>query len=96
MVFVQSVGTPRLRMLMSSSAPVVISSLRDLSNLTTIETVQYTIVDKGTDRGWLDWARGEGVFVPFGGGVHEWAAGASGGMLVDNDWPAVAPRRRAA
>ena len=41
--------------------PVVISSLRDLSNLTTIETVQYTIVDKGTDRGWLDWARGDSL-----------------------------------
>jgi hypothetical protein len=22
----------------------------------------------------VDWARGEGVFVPFGGGVHDWAA----------------------
>jgi hypothetical protein len=41
--------------------PVVISSLRDLSNLTTVETVQYTIVDKGTDRGWLDWARGDSL-----------------------------------
>jgi hypothetical protein len=41
--------------------PVVISSIRDLSNLTTVETVQYTIVDKGTDRGWLDWARGDSL-----------------------------------
>ena len=31
--------------------PVVISSIRDMSNLTTVETVQYTIVDKGTDQG---------------------------------------------
>ena len=41
--------------------PVVISSIRDLSNLTTVETVQYTIVDKGTDRGWLEWARGDSL-----------------------------------
>ncbi len=41
--------------------PVVISSIRDMSNLTTVETVQYTIVDKGTDRGWLEWARGDSL-----------------------------------
>ena len=42
-------------------SPVVISSIRDMSNLTTVETVQYTIVDKGTDRGWLEWARGDSL-----------------------------------
>jgi hypothetical protein len=41
--------------------PVIISSIRDMSNLTTVETVEYTIVDKGTDRGWLDWARGDSL-----------------------------------
>lgn len=41
--------------------PVVISSIRDMSNLATVESVQYTIVDKGTDRGWLDWARGDSL-----------------------------------
>ncbi len=41
--------------------PVVISSIRDMSNLTTVETVQYTIVDKGTDKGWLSWARGDSL-----------------------------------
>ena len=41
--------------------PVVISAIRDMSNLTTVETVQYTIVDKGTDRGWLEWARGDSL-----------------------------------
>jgi hypothetical protein len=41
--------------------PVVISSIRDLANLTTIESVQYTIVEKGNDRGWLSWARGDSV-----------------------------------
>ena len=42
-------------------SPVVISSIRDMSNLTTVETVQYTIVEKGTDRGWLEWARGDSL-----------------------------------
>ena len=41
--------------------PVVISAIRDMSNLTTVETVQYTIVDKGTDQGWLEWARGDSL-----------------------------------
>jgi hypothetical protein len=41
--------------------PVIISSIRDMSNLTTVETVQYTIVDKGTDKGWLSWARGDSL-----------------------------------
>jgi hypothetical protein len=41
--------------------PVVISSIRDLANLTTIEVVEYTIVEKGTDEGWLSWARGDSL-----------------------------------
>ncbi len=41
--------------------PVVISSIRDLANLTTIEAVEYTIVEKGTDQGWLSWARGDSL-----------------------------------
>jgi len=41
--------------------PVVISSIRDLANLTTIEVVEYTIVEKGTDAGWLAWARGDSL-----------------------------------
>ena len=41
--------------------PVVISSIRDLANLTTIEAVEYTIVEKGTDNGWLSWARGDSL-----------------------------------
>lgn len=41
--------------------PVVVNSIRDLANLTTIETIETTIVDKGTDEGWLDWARGDSL-----------------------------------
>lgn len=41
--------------------PVVITSIRDLANLTTVEVVEYTIVEKGTDSSWLDWARGDSL-----------------------------------
>jgi hypothetical protein len=41
--------------------PVVIESVQDLANLTTVEMVEYTIVEKGTDAGWLEWARGDSV-----------------------------------
>lgn len=41
--------------------PVVVTSIRDMAQLTTVETVQYTIVEKGTDAGWLAWARGDSI-----------------------------------
>jgi hypothetical protein len=41
--------------------PVVITSIRDMAQLTTVESVQYTIVEKGTDAGWLAWARGDSI-----------------------------------
>lgn len=41
--------------------PVVITSIRDLARLTTVEAVEYTIIEKGTDRGWLSWARGDSI-----------------------------------
>jgi len=41
--------------------PVVISSIRDMAELTTVEAVEYTIVEKGTDQGWLAWARGDSI-----------------------------------
>lgn len=41
--------------------PTVVRSIRDLSNLTTVELVEYTIVEKGTDAGFLSWARGDSL-----------------------------------
>lgn len=41
--------------------PVVVTSIRDLASLTTVEFVEYTIVEKGTDSSWLDWARGDSL-----------------------------------
>jgi hypothetical protein len=40
---------------------VTITAIRDLAQLTTVETVQYTVVEKGTDEGWLAWARGDSL-----------------------------------
>lgn len=41
--------------------PATITAIRDLAQLTTVESVQYTIVEKGTDAGWLAWARGDSL-----------------------------------
>lgn len=41
--------------------PVVITSIRNLARLTTVEAVEFTTVEKGTDEGWLDWARGDSI-----------------------------------
>lgn len=39
----------------------VITSIQEMAELTTVEMTEYTIVEKGTDAGWLDWARGDTV-----------------------------------
>lgn len=41
--------------------PVVVSSVQDLGSLTTVEVVEHTIVEQGTDAGWLAWARGDSL-----------------------------------
>lgn len=41
--------------------PVTISALRELAQLTTFEMVEYTVVEKSDDRGWLNWATGDSV-----------------------------------
>lgn len=45
------------------SGDAVIESLRELSTLTSVEVVEYTTIEKGNDRGWLDWAVGDRVFM---------------------------------
>ena len=53
--------------------PTVVESVRDVAKLTTVEMVEYTTVEKGNDYGWLNWARGDRIFVfavaRIGGGV---------------------------
>ncbi len=41
--------------------PVTIMSIRELAQLTTYEMVEFTVVEKSDDRGWLNWARGDSV-----------------------------------
>ena len=43
--------------------PTVVQSVRDLSNLTTVEFVEYTTIEKGRDAGILNFARGDKVFL---------------------------------
>lgn len=43
--------------------PVIVQSVRSLSELSTVEVVQSTTVEKGQDRGWLDWAAGDRIFL---------------------------------
>jgi len=41
----------------------VVDKVRDLAALTTVEVVESTTIDKGNDFGWLNWARGDRVFM---------------------------------
>lgn len=41
--------------------PVVVKSVHDLATLTTVEVVEYTTIEKGTDSSWLAWARGDTI-----------------------------------
>ncbi|MEX2279052.1 MAG: DUF4230 domain-containing protein [Acidimicrobiia bacterium] len=41
--------------------PVTISAMQELAQLTTFEMVEYTVVEKSDDRGWLNWATGDSV-----------------------------------
>ena len=45
----------------TSVGPVTITALRELAELTTFEMVEYTVVEKADDRGWLNWATGDRV-----------------------------------
>jgi hypothetical protein len=41
----------------------VVESVRRLSELTSVEMVEYTTIEKGNDYGWLNWARGDRIFM---------------------------------
>ncbi|MDH3248045.1 MAG: DUF4230 domain-containing protein [Acidimicrobiia bacterium] len=41
--------------------PVTAQAIRELSELTTVEIIQYTTIEKGDDRGWLNWATGDQI-----------------------------------
>lgn len=41
--------------------PVTVQTVRELAELTTIEVVEFTSIEKGEDRGWLNWATGDRI-----------------------------------
>jgi hypothetical protein len=41
--------------------PVTVMSIRELAQLTTYEMIEFTVVEKSDDRGWLNWATGDRV-----------------------------------
>ncbi len=41
--------------------PVTVQTIRAISELSTVEMVQYTTIEKGDDRGWLNWAAGDRI-----------------------------------
>lgn len=41
----------------------VVEQVRNVAQLTTVEVVESTTVEKGNDAGWLNWARGDRVFM---------------------------------
>jgi len=47
----------------SQVGTTVVDSVRRLAALTTVEMVEYTTVEKGNDFGWLNWARGDRLFL---------------------------------
>lgn len=43
--------------------PTVVDSVRDLSDLVTVEVIEYTTIEKGNDAGILNFARGDRIFL---------------------------------
>lgn len=62
--------------------PVAIETIQNLAELTTVQAVAYTTVEKGTDRGWLDWAAGESISMF---AVAEIGAGVDLSDITDDD-----------
>ncbi len=61
---------------------VTVEQIQQLAQLTTVRTVAATTVQKGTDRGWLNWAAGDQVSML---AVAEIGAGIDLGELDDGD-----------
>ncbi len=91
LAFILGAGLNRLNPFRSepfvNQGPVVLEGVRELSTLTSVEFVEYTTVEKGVDRGLLDWATGESIVVfalaRIGAGVD--LAGLSEGSVEVDD-----------
>jgi hypothetical protein len=68
-------------------SPAVVRSVQEMAELTTVEMTEFTIVEKGTDQGWLQWARGDTVrlmaVANIGAGVDLAALGAEDFSVLD-------------
>ncbi len=41
----------------------VVEQVRNVAQLTTVEVIESTMIEKGNDFGWLNWARGDRIFM---------------------------------
>lgn len=41
----------------------VVEQVRNVAQLTTVEVIESTMIEKGNDYGWLNWARGDRIFM---------------------------------
>lgn len=69
-------------------SPALVRSVQEMAELTTVEMTEFTIVEKGTDEGWLAWARGDSVrlmaVANIGAGVDLGAIGTEDISASDN------------
>ena len=47
----------------SEISQTVVEQVRNVAELTTVEVIESTTIEKGTDFGWLNWARGDSIFM---------------------------------
>ncbi len=47
----------------TNQGPTVVESIQALSELTSVEYVEHTTIEKGKDRGLLNWAKGERIYM---------------------------------
>ncbi len=63
--------------------PIVIESVRDVAELTTVEVTESTLIEKGNDAGWLNWATGDKIVMMV---VAEIGAGVDLDRLSSSDF----------
>ncbi len=61
----------------------VVQSVRDVAELTTVEMVESTLIEKGNDAGWLNWATGDKIVMMV---VAEIGAGVDLSGLTTSDF----------
>lgn len=66
----------------------VVEQVRNVAKLTTVEVIESTTIEKGNDFGWLNWARGDSIFmfvvVEIGAGI-DFDEFYTGSFEVDED-----------